>query len=38
VEFAARLRAEKRFPDKDSLRNQMALDLAQARRILQEES
>lgn len=38
VEFAARLREEKKFPDMDALRTQMAKDIGQARRILREES
>ena len=38
VEFAARLREEQRFPDMDALRAQMARDIMQARRILQEGS
>jgi riboflavin kinase/FMN adenylyltransferase len=37
VEFVACLRPERRFPDKDSLRAQMATDIEQVRRILQEE-
>jgi riboflavin kinase/FMN adenylyltransferase len=38
LEFVARLREERRFPDKDALCDQMRIDVAQTRRFLQEES
>jgi riboflavin kinase/FMN adenylyltransferase len=37
VEFAARLRPERKFPDMETLRTQMAEDMKTARRILREE-
>jgi riboflavin kinase/FMN adenylyltransferase len=37
VEFVERLREERKFPGKEALREQMVLDIAQARRILGDE-